>query len=171
MWTRQHPCYDFPGSAVFTFIWIGIRNTAGLVAFCLFDGCFSGAFISLSLSVVAATLCLNLGVLGVRIGVICLPTAIGFLIGNPAAGTILEHSWTSLHAFYGENIALATLGILIIRIMKAGKDIRVKCCGFRWPTDHSPKGHEWWITRRTKCCVQPSTIVFTKQQSKADREP
>lgn len=115
------------GSAVFTFIRIGIRNTAGLVAFCLSYGCFSGAFISLSLSVVAATLCPNLGVLGVRIGVICLPTAIGFLIGNPAAGAILEHSWTGLQAFCGGTIALATLGILMVMIMMAGKDIRVKC--------------------------------------------
>ena len=115
------------GSAAFTFIWIGMRNTAGVILFCLFYGFFSGASISLSLRVVAAILCPYLGVLGVRIGMICLPTAIGFLTGNPVAGAILKHSWTGLQTFCGGTIALATLGILVVRIMEAGKDVRAKC--------------------------------------------
>ena len=115
------------GSAVFAFIWIGIHNTAGIIAFCIFYGAFSGAFISLCLSVIAATLCPHMGVLGVRIGMICVPTAIGFLIGGPIAGAILQHSWTGLQAFCGSTVAIGTVGIAAVRVMKVGFRGRVKC--------------------------------------------
>ena len=112
---------------MFAFIWIGIHTTIGLILFCLFYGFFSGAFISLSLNVIAAALCPHTSVLGVRMGMICFPTAIGFLIGNPIAGTILKHSWTGLQVFCGGTMVLATLGVSVVRIMKVGKDFQAKC--------------------------------------------
>ena len=115
------------GSAVFAFIWIGIHTTAGVILFCLLYGCFSGAFISLAMSVVAAALCPDMGVLGVRLGMICLPTAIGFLVGNPIAGTILKYSWTGLQVLCGGAMVLATLGVLVLRFIKVGDDFRAKC--------------------------------------------
>lgn len=75
---------------------------------------------------VAATLCPHVGVLGVRIGTICIPTAISFLIRNPIAGAILRHSWTGVQAFCGGAVAIATLGIAALRFMKVGKDVRGK---------------------------------------------
>ena len=68
-----------------------------------------------------------MSVLGVRMGMICFPTAIGFLIGNPIAGTILKRSWTGLQVFCGGTMVLATLGVSVVKIIKVGKDFRAKC--------------------------------------------
>ena len=68
-----------------------------------------------------------MSVLGVRMGMICFPTAIGFLIGNPIAGTILKRSWTGLQVFCGGTMVLATLGVLVVKIMNFVKVFRAKC--------------------------------------------
>ena len=115
------------GSAIFAFIWIGTHTITGVILFCLFYGFFSGAFTSLSLNVLAAALCPNMSVLGVRMGMICSPTAIGFLIENPIAGTILKHVWIGLQVLCGGTMVLATLGVSMVKLMKVGKDFRAKC--------------------------------------------
>ena len=58
---------------------------------------------------------------------ICVPTAIGFLIGGPIAGEILQHSWIGLQAFCGGTVAVGIVGIAVVRIMKVGFRGRVKC--------------------------------------------
>lgn len=68
-----------------------------------------------------------MSVLGVRMGMICFPTAIGFLIGNPIGGAILKDSWIGLQIFCGGAMVLATLGVSVVKIMKVGTDFQAKC--------------------------------------------
>ena len=114
------------GSAIFGFIWIAVKTTSALILFCILYGFFSGAFISLSLSVVSTKLCPHAGLLGVRIGMICYPTAIGFLVGAPVAGIIVRHSWFGVQIFCGGSVALATVGVILVRFLKAGRDLWAK---------------------------------------------
>ena len=95
------------------------------MVFCLLFGFFSGNFISLAPSILV-TLCPNLGVFGVRLGMLFVPMAIGPLIGNPIAGAVLDHGWVALQAFCGATTVFAVLLALALRIMKAGIRLKAK---------------------------------------------
>ncbi len=112
-------------AALLAFVWIGIKTPAGVIIFCLLYGFFSGTFVSLS-PTVTVTLCPSLGVFGVRMGMLLVPTAIGLLIGNPIAGAILRNGWPALQAFGGVTVALATGFMIAARIAKCGWDLNVK---------------------------------------------
>lgn len=72
-------------------------------------------------------MCPNMGVVGVRIGMLAIPTATGLLIGDPIAGAILKSGWVSLQAFCGTMVGLSTLCMIAARVAKVDNDIRSKC--------------------------------------------
>ncbi|KAI9871970.1 MAG: hypothetical protein M1830_002209 [Pleopsidium flavum] len=112
-------------AAPLAFIWLGSKTPAGIIIFCLLYGFFSGTFVSLS-STVTITLCPSMSLIGVRIGMLFVPTAIGLLIGNPIAGAILPHGWPALEVFCGVAVALATGFMVAARVKKYGCGLRVK---------------------------------------------
>jgi predicted MFS family arabinose efflux permease len=116
----------FIGSAILAFGWIGVTSTAGAIVFCLLYGCFSGALISLVLTVISTTLCPDMRVLGVRIGMICIFCSIGILVGSPLGGLVLRNGWVSLQAFAGAMLMTGAIGIWVIKL-KVGGNLRTKC--------------------------------------------
>lgn len=116
----------FIGSSVLAFGWIGVTSTAGAIVFCLLYGCFSGALISLVLTVISAILCPNPHVIGVRIGMICIFCSVGILVGSPLGGLILHNGWISLQAFAGAMLMIGAFGIWLIRFLKVGATFQAK---------------------------------------------
>lgn len=118
------PCSSI--SAILAFCWISVTHKANLFVFCLFYGFSSGAFVSLSPTTVVS-LSPNLGVVGVRMGMVFVFAATGLLIGNPIAGAILKvHGWEGLQVFCGAMVAAATLCILAARMYKVGYHFTTK---------------------------------------------
>ncbi|RDL36934.1 uncharacterized protein BP5553_04367 [Venustampulla echinocandica] len=113
-------------AAVLTFAWITIEHSAaGLYIFCILYGLFSGTFVSLS-PTVTVTLCPHMGLVGVRMGMLFVPTAVGLLIGNPIAGAVLSSGWVGLQLFCGASVLIATVCITIARVAKDGSSIKVR---------------------------------------------
>lgn len=106
------------GSAILAFGWIGVNSTPGVVVFCILYGLFSGAFITLTLTVIAVEFCPDLGKLGVRMGMMCLPTSIGILMGNPIVGAILRRCWIGLQLFCGLNATVASMILASVWYLK-----------------------------------------------------
>lgn len=102
-------------ASILAFAWIRIDTTAGVLVFCILYGFFSGSFVGLSVPVVAQELCPHLGVLGVRIGMLSVPMAIGVLIGNPIVGAIRPVSWIGLQIFCGATVGLSAICMTIAR--------------------------------------------------------
>lgn len=75
---------------------------------------------------VAVSLCPSLGVVGVRMGMLFLPTALGLLIGNPIAGALLRNSWQALEAFCGILLALSTCALIAMSVTRYGWAIKFK---------------------------------------------
>lgn len=117
----------FLGSSVLAFAWIGISSTTGAIIFCLLYGCFSGALISISLTVIAAVLCPEIRSLGVRIGMICITCSIGILFGSPLGGLVLHNGWESLQIFAAAMLIAGGINIVVIRFLTAGVHPMVKC--------------------------------------------
>ena len=69
--------------------WIDITDTAGITAFSVFYGFFSGAFVSL-LPPTIANLTPDLTMVGTWMGMSLFIGAFGLLIGNPIAGALLD---------------------------------------------------------------------------------
>ena len=115
------------GSATLAFAWAGITSPAATVVFCIIYGCVSGTYISLSLTIAGVTLCPNMGVIGLRIGMICIPCAAGLLIGSPVGGVVIRDGWLSLQMFTGATLAVSTVAIATLRVVKGGWRIWVKC--------------------------------------------
>ena len=78
-------------SALLAFCWIAIRDTAGLVTFCVIYGFFTGALVSLP-GPTMVRLNPDLGLLGTRIGVSMTAVAVGVLTENPVAGAFLRYN-------------------------------------------------------------------------------
>jgi len=117
----------FIGSAVLAFGWIGVTSTAGAIIFCLLYGCFSGALISLVLTVIAAILCPEMSAIGVRIGMICIFCSVGILVGSPLGGLILHNGWVSLETFAGAMLLAGACGISAVRFLTVGTSLYDKC--------------------------------------------
>lgn len=79
------------GLSVLLFSWFAVANLAGMVAFVIAYGVLVGGSISLIPSSVGV-ISPNPNVLGTRIGLVEGFQGVGFLIGPPIAGAILESS-------------------------------------------------------------------------------
>lgn len=117
----------FIASAVLAFAWNGIKSTAGAIIFCLLYGCFSGALISLALTVIAAILCPDLRALGVRIGMICIFCSLGILFGSPLGGLVLHNGWSNLEIFAGAMLIAGGISIAAVRFLTMGARLKGKC--------------------------------------------
>ncbi|ATY66732.1 MFS monocarboxylate transporter [Cordyceps militaris] len=76
-------------SSLLVYCWLVIHNLAGIVVFCIFYGFLSGAVVSLPTTVVAA-LVPELRLMGTWMGMCFCFAGLGFLIGTPIAGTIIN---------------------------------------------------------------------------------
>lgn len=77
--------------------------------------------------ITAVTLCPDMNVIGLRIGMICIPCAFGLLIGSPVAGVIVRDGWLALQMFTGATLAVSTIAVATLRVLKGGWRARVKC--------------------------------------------
>jgi len=81
------PCTLF--ASILSFSWLAIHNPPGIIAFCVIYGFFSGSVVSLSGPVVVS-ITKDLSTIGTRTGMTCALGALGILIGNPIAGTMIN---------------------------------------------------------------------------------
>jgi predicted MFS family arabinose efflux permease len=84
------------------FIWGAVHNIGGMAIYSLFYGFFSGILAAIP-AVAIAQLSPHVGLIGTRMGMAFQVAAVGFLIGNPIAGAILNgrSSFDGLQAFGG----------------------------------------------------------------------
>ena len=85
-------------------LWFEAADDAGLIAFAVLYGFFSGAYVSLIGAIVAQVS--PLPEIGYRMGLVFLISAVPGLVTSPVAGAILSGSgsWTGLKAFAGAAI-------------------------------------------------------------------
>lgn len=114
-------------SAVTAIAWIAVRSLTGLVVTCIFYGCFSGTYLSLIMTTVAVALCPDISVLGMRIGMACIPCSMGLLVGSPIGGATVKHGWLSLQLLTGMTLVVSTLGMAALRTMKVGWRVFARC--------------------------------------------
>lgn len=110
------------------FAWLAVYNSAGLFTFSAVFGFFAGAITTLT-AVIDTALCPSLDVVGVRMGMLLVPWSFGLLIGEPIAGAILalpDH-WAGLQIFTGTVLFTATVISLMIRFLKYGKRLKIRC--------------------------------------------
>lgn len=106
--------------------WIAIRDSASLLAFSVFNGFFSGAFVTLGGPIVFA-LTSDPDIVGTRMGLMTAVCGVAMLIGNPIAGAILDSgSWLALQIWAGSLLFAAALFIAWARVARYGAGIRVK---------------------------------------------
>jgi len=113
-------------TSLLAFIWISVRNTTGLMLFAIVYGFFSGAITTLSPNI-AVFLSPDPGLLGVRMGMLLIPIALGLLIGNPIAGAISTHGWNGLQSFTGGVLVISAGFIIAVRVVMHGWYWKKKC--------------------------------------------
>ena len=94
---------------VLLFGWIGVRNEASVVAFCILYGFFSSGMITLPPTIIATALCPNMSQFGTRFTQQLVPSGIGLLIGNPIAAALLARGWIGLQTFAASAVLICTI--------------------------------------------------------------
>jgi hypothetical protein len=115
------------GSAIAAFAWVGVSSQAGMIVFCVFYGCFSGTYLSLVMTTVAAVLCPDMSVLGMRIGMACIPCATGLLIGSPIGGATVKQGLLGLQLLTGVALSISLTGMVGLRVLKVGWRFLTRC--------------------------------------------
>ncbi|TVY42019.1 Aspyridones efflux protein [Lachnellula subtilissima] len=111
--------------SVIAFSWTSVHSLGQMVLFCLFYGCFSGTFVSIT-GPALATLSNDMSLVGTHMGMSFTFGALGLLVGNPVAGVLLKKGWIAPATFCGAANILAALCILGARVKKAGWTLKVK---------------------------------------------
>ncbi|KIW04944.1 uncharacterized protein PV09_04109 [Verruconis gallopava] len=95
-------CFCILMCGMLQFSWGSINNVGGMATFSLFYGFFSGLLASVP-AVAIAQLSPHVGLIGTRLGMGLQVGAVGFLIGNPIGGAILNgrSSFDGIQAFGG----------------------------------------------------------------------
>ena len=107
--------------AILLFGWLGITNAPGLWVFSVLYGFFSGAIASLTPTIIAL-LCPDLSVVGTRMGMNFTFAGLGFLIGNPIAGAILnvpQGKFRGAQAFSAVTILVGAAAFIVVRLLIA----------------------------------------------------
>ncbi|GIJ88142.1 hypothetical protein Asppvi_007059 [Aspergillus pseudoviridinutans] len=106
-------------------LWLPDSSNAGLVAFALFFGFFSGSYVSLITPLIMQVS--PMAELGFRTGIVLFASAIAGLTTNPINGAILESGggWSGLKIFSGVFCLVGTTVVLIARIRKTGWELFV----------------------------------------------
>ncbi|TVY47008.1 Aspyridones efflux protein [Lachnellula occidentalis] len=108
-------------SAIIAFCWLAVDNLGGLVVFCIFYGFISGAVVSLPPTVIAG-FAPGLHVVGTWIGMSFCFSAMGLLIGNPIAGTIInvaENKFSGGIIFSASFLAAGAVAFVLAGAFKA----------------------------------------------------
>jgi hypothetical protein len=108
------------------FAWVLVNNIFGLFLFTAGFGFFSGAIASLSLSLTVA-LSPDPALLGVCLGMLLIPCALGLLLGKPIAGAVDSGSWLKLQIFTGAVLIGATVLVIWVRLLIYGGTWGRKC--------------------------------------------
>ncbi|KPM42067.1 hypothetical protein AK830_g4504 [Neonectria ditissima] len=100
--------------------WIGLKTLAGQVTFALLYGFCSGGLVPLGSACVAQTT-VDMGHLGLRIGVMMALCSPGALTANPIAGMLRAklNSWVEVHIFAGSVMLLGAILLLWARMLWA----------------------------------------------------
>lgn len=113
---------------VLAFTWTAVHENAGLIAFAILYGFFSGAFVSLPPSTITS-LSNDLSKVGTRLGMSFGICGIGVLIGSPVGGALLNlHTGHFFHAqLFGAVVMIISCGCLMLgRVAVSGSTIMIK---------------------------------------------
>lgn len=115
-------------AAILAFSWMSVQNSAGTFAFSAIYGFFAGAITTVTAPVDVA-MCPSSDVVGVRLGMLLFPWALGLLVGTPIGGEILgaDRNWLGLQAFTGSVLIAATGLAVTTRVVKYGTTVRRYC--------------------------------------------
>ena len=107
-------------AAILCFGWIGVRNEAAFVVFCVLHGFFCGSFVSLP-GITVVSLSPNLSTIGIQLGMALTISGCGLPVGEPIAGTIRDQGgWAGLQTWCGVLLAASGCFSLAARILKVG---------------------------------------------------
>ena len=114
-------------TAIVCFGWAGIKDSAGIISFCVLYGLLSGSYGSLP-GVIVVSLSEDISTLGVQLGISFIVAGCGLLIGGPIAGAILRGhgGWIGLQAWCGTLLAISGIFSLATRILKVGTEWNAK---------------------------------------------
>lgn len=108
-------------SAILTFCLLAIRNTPGLIVYCVLIGICAGTFMGLP---AAGVICLSSdkSKIGTRLGMTLATVGVGVLISNPIAGAILggDRNWLGLVIWCAVLLVASTATMVASRIAKVG---------------------------------------------------
>jgi MFS family permease len=114
-------------SGILALCWTGVRNLPGIIIFSILYGFFSGGFVSLP-PVALISLTPDMRTFGTRMGQAFFVASLGFLIGTPVAGEILNRSggYLGLQLFCGLTTLLTGILLIWTRFALVGSKIKVK---------------------------------------------
>lgn len=114
-------------ASILCFCWIAVKDTAGLIVWCVVYGFFCGCFASMPSSSVMS-LTDDLQTMGSRMGMALGASGLGFLVGSPIGGALLQSrgGWTSLQIWAGVLLALSGLCSIAARIMRVGAEFKIR---------------------------------------------
>lgn len=114
-------------TALLAFCWIAVDSTAGIVVLAFLYGFFSGSFSSLP-PVVMVVITKDLRSYGTRLGMFFALVSVALLIGTPIGGAILSDakSYHGVQVFSGACLALCSIIIVLIRVLRSGPKIIYK---------------------------------------------
>lgn len=116
-------------SSALAFALLGIKSTAGVVAFTAVYGFVSAPYVSLPIPIVTS-LSPDKSIWGTRLGMCFAIIGLGALIGSPAAGAILGNSpdrnWTGLIVWCGTMFMVSAVILTFVRVLKVGGKVLVK---------------------------------------------
>ena len=111
------------------FAHLGIKSTAGVVAFTIVYGFVSAFFVFLSIPIVTS-LTPDKSVWGTRLGMSFAVIGLGALIGSPVAGAILggspNRNWTGLILWCGTMFMVSAVILTSVRTLRVGFKLFVK---------------------------------------------
>ncbi|KAI1325353.1 monocarboxylate permease-like protein, mch4 [Xylariaceae sp. FL0255] len=112
------------------FALLGVSNAAGIVVEAILTGFFSGVVIAIP-PVAFRILTEDKSLIGTRIGMGYSISGLGLLIAGPIGGAILAATtdpldWTGLWVFAGVTAVIASILVVVVRVMKHGAAMKVK---------------------------------------------
>ena len=116
-------------SSILSYAWIVIHDLGGIVVFCILYGFFSGAVVSVTATVISA-LVPELRLMGTWMGMSFCFAGLGFLIGNPIAGCIInvgENKFDGGFLFAASTVlagSVTFVGVCILKL-KTAKSWRI----------------------------------------------
>lgn len=117
------------GASILAFAWMGIKNFAGLIIFCILYGAFSGGVVSVSPSAIVPY-CPDMGRLGTRMGMSFFLSGISVLIGTPIGGAILgqgeDGAWNGLIAYSGAMMMIAAIMLSLSKYLHFKRTTKVQ---------------------------------------------